>query len=46
VIVGSNPTKGMDVQRWFSLLCCCEYVKALKWTDLHSKESYQISKAD
>jgi hypothetical protein len=44
-IVGSNPTRGMDVCL-SSVLCCPVYVQALRWADSQAKESYQISKID
>jgi hypothetical protein len=43
-IVGLNPARGMDVCSRFYVLCCPVYVEALRWADLQSKESYQMSK--
>jgi len=38
-IVGSNPSRGIDVCMRFSLLCCPVRVKTLRWADPPSKES-------
>jgi hypothetical protein len=42
-IMGSNPTRGMDVCPHFSVLCCPVQVKSLRWAGPPSKESYQMS---
>jgi hypothetical protein len=44
VIVGSNPTRGMDVYMFvrFSVFVFC-VVEALRWADHSSKESYRLS---
>jgi hypothetical protein len=43
-IVGSNPVRDMDVCPRFSVLRCPVYVVALRWSELPSKKSYQVSK--
>jgi hypothetical protein len=40
-IVGSNPTRGMDVCLRFSVLFCPVQVEALRRADPPSKDSYQ-----
>jgi len=40
-IVGSNPTRGMDICTICYVLCSLVTVEALQWTDPPSKESYQ-----
>jgi hypothetical protein len=43
-IVGSNPTQGIDVCPYLSVLCCLVSVEALRRANPPSKESYQLSK--
>jgi hypothetical protein len=43
-IAVSNPARSMDVCLRVSVLCCPVFsVEALCWTDLPTKESYQMS---
>jgi hypothetical protein len=43
-IVGSNPTRGMDVYVYVHLfgLCCPVYVEVLRCADHSPKESYRM----
>jgi hypothetical protein len=42
-IVGSNATRGMDACLRLFSLCCPVCLAALRWADLPSKESYELS---
>jgi hypothetical protein len=41
-VVGSNPTRGMDVCVSLFCLCCPVYVTALRRADPPSKKSYRV----